>query len=153
STNIFTNEGMQVVELTVTDYLGCKKTLGILVEVMPNTIKVYDDLYTVEELVKDILIDNECAQITNTTSLTGTDFDDVNGIGYFEGEFTDFPIDKGVLLSSGKAKAAEGPETGIQANGGTGWLGDADVDDIIDDIEGPGAPSSRNASIIEFDFV
>jgi hypothetical protein len=39
--------------------------------------------YTVEELVTEILINNECADISNITYSTGTNFDDENGIGYF----------------------------------------------------------------------
>src|SRR5690625_3491595 len=80
----FTSEGIKVITVTVTDANGCTKTFTFHVEVMPNVISVYDDLYTIEELVRDVLIGSDCAQVSNIVGITGTDFGYVNGIGYFE---------------------------------------------------------------------
>ena len=38
-------------------------------------------LYTVEELVTDVLIDSECNQASNITFSTGSNFGSTNGIG------------------------------------------------------------------------
>src|SRR5690625_4008657 len=147
-THTFTSEGFKIITLTVTDEDGCSYSYDFLVEVMPNTIKVYDDLYTVEELVKDVLIGNDCAYVTNVTysdaSMFGQGF---KSIGYFDGNFTTFPINEGLLLSSGKATEAEGPETGTQSFGNNNWPGDNDLQNAL-----PGL-NSRNATIIEFDFI
>ena len=50
--------------------------------IAPN-VTVDQCTYTVEELVTEILINNECADISNITYSTGTNFDDVDGIGFF----------------------------------------------------------------------
>ena len=59
--------------------------------------------YTVEELVTEILINNECADISNITYSTGTNFDDENGIGYFSEISDNFEFSQGIILSSGDA--------------------------------------------------
>ena len=52
------------------------------IPVAPN-VTVDQCTYTVEELVTEILINDECSQISNIEYSTGTNFNDVNGIGYF----------------------------------------------------------------------
>ncbi|MGO2357796.1 choice-of-anchor L domain-containing protein [Mesonia sp.] len=106
--------------------------------------------YTVEELVLDVLVDNPCTQVTNITSSTGTDFGTTNGIGYFNQNGSSFPMEGGVLMSSGDVNDAPGPETDIQSGGGYDWPGDADLENAVPELD---SGDSHNASVIEFDFV
>ena len=103
--------------------------------------------FTVQELVEDILIDSPCADSSNYISGTGTDFGDVNGIGYFNAVGTGFPFAEGVILTTGNAESAEGPNDEILGDGS--WPGDADLAAIL------GIPPGdlNNASFIQFDFV
>ena len=123
-----------------------------------SQIKVDDATYTAEELVKDILINSPCAKVENITSSTGTATGN-NGIGYFTKESSNFPLASGVILSSGKASSAEGPnsESGnptlndgeAGADGIITWKGDVDLENAI----GLAANSTNNATILEFDFI
>ncbi|WP_082333628.1 choice-of-anchor L domain-containing protein [Mangrovimonas sp. TPBH4] len=121
-------------------------TFDICVKPSPGNIISDTEIYTVEELVTDILIANECAQISNITYSTGTDYDSVNGIAYFYTESPGFPFDDGIMLASGDAALASGPNTGTASSGGYTWPGDADLDVVV-------GGNTNNASIIEFDFV
>ncbi len=106
-----------------------------------------DDSQTVEELVIDVLINNACTDITNISSSTGTDFGDVNGIGSFDANGSDFPFKSGVVLSSGNLQNAPGPNFDLNSDGGFGWPGDADLEAFTS------ATNTGNASSIQFDFV
>ncbi len=114
-----------------------------------------DTQYTVTELIEDVLIDvnPNCPQVFNITSSTGIDFpsENANGIGYFEANGSSFPFERGFVMTSGNVMNATGPETGTISDGGfSTWPGDADLENAVP-ILSPG--STKNASIIEFDFV
>ncbi|WP_452222682.1 choice-of-anchor L domain-containing protein, partial [Lacinutrix chionoecetis] len=115
---------------------------------IPPPITTNLSLYTVDELVEDVLVNSPCSTISNVTSSTGTDFGSDNGIAYFEANGSGFPFESGIIMTTGNAANAPGPETGVLSDGGgAGWPGDADLEAVIN--EGP----TNNASIIEFDFV
>ncbi|WP_053990029.1 choice-of-anchor L domain-containing protein [Mangrovimonas sp. TPBH4] len=119
----------------------------ICVKVAPGNIITDQETYTVEELVTDILISNECAQISNITYSTGTDYDSVNGIAYFYTESPGFPFDDGIMLVSGDASLADGPNVSTTASSGSwSWPGDTDLEEFVDG-------NTYNATVIEFDFV
>ncbi len=111
-------------------------------------IVVDDTKFTVEELIKDILINSSCARVENIQSRTGTDFG-FNGIGYFEANGSDFEIDEGIILSTGSATSAMGPNGSepLSEGGGIAWLGDSDLQTITNTSD------LSNATYIEFDFV
>jgi gliding motility-associated-like protein len=152
--NSYAEIGTHTVTLTITGPDGCpSQEFNFTVEIEFNPIIVDEDTYTVTELVEDILIDNPCAQISNITSSTGIDFGDTkNGIAYFDGNNSSFPIDEGLILSTGDAEAAEGPETDNQGSF-SGWPGDSDLLDIAQDIPDVTTFETNDATIIEFDFV
>ncbi len=112
------------------------------------------DTYTVEELVQDVLFDTPCANVSNITYSTGVtaDASQPNGIGYFTGENSTFPILEGLILSTGEALNAPGPAS-IASDGGYTWPGDEDITALIQEVEGNPNMESHNASVIEFDFV
>ncbi|MEJ6749496.1 MAG: choice-of-anchor L domain-containing protein, partial [Flavobacteriales bacterium] len=118
--------------------------------VAPN-VTVDQCTYTVEELVTEILINDECSNISNITFSTGTNFNDVNGIGYFSEISDSFEFSEGLILSSGDANLGTGPNSGSgqggpQDSGGFGWPGDEDLTNLLDG-------NTENASVIEFDFI
>ncbi len=114
-----------------------------------DNVIVDQTTYTVEELVQDILIGGECAQISNITYSTGTNYGEENGIGYFsmDGDGVGFPFDEGIILTSGDASLASGPNTNAISDGTTAWPGDNDLENAV------GISITNNATIIEFDFV
>ncbi|MDG5490679.1 choice-of-anchor L domain-containing protein, partial [Psychroserpens sp. SPM9] len=140
--------GTYQVTFTVTDTnpIGCSFGRVITVIVLGENIVVDQDTYTVEQLVLDVLIDSPCAEISNISWSTGTDFNDDNGIGYFANDGSLFPFTDGLLLTSGDASRARGPNDNALSDGGFGWPGDAELDAEV-------GINSNNATIIQFDFV
>ncbi|TYB76154.1 hypothetical protein ES676_05590, partial [Bizionia saleffrena] len=122
-------------------------TFDLCVYSVPPAIIVDDTTYTVDQLVEDVLINSPCSTVSNITWSTGTDFGDVNGIGYFEANGSSFPFESGIMMTTGNVLDAAGPETGTIAGGTSLWPGDTDLENEIPNV------SSNNASIIEFDFV
>jgi len=147
-TKTFPTMGEYTVTLIVTDDnpLGCSATATIQVYVVGANIVVDTSAFTIEQLVQDVLIDSPCAAVSNITSSTGTNFGSVNGIGYFVNDGTQFPFRDGILLSSGNASEARGPNNNAMSAGGGGWPGDPQLASTVGIV-------SNNASIIEFDFV
>ena len=79
-----------------------------------------------------------------------TDFNSTNGIGYFSGNGISFPFTEGILLTTGNASDASGPEAGTLSSGDNTWPGDQDLADAIPDLD---FSESFNATYIQFDFV
>jgi gliding motility-associated-like protein len=146
----YANPGTYNVTLTVTDPnpTGCSDTVTITVNVLGPYIVVDQTQYTTEELIEDVLVNSPCASVSNITSSTGSDFGSTNGIGYFISDGTSFPFASGIVMTTGNAANAEGPESGTLSDGGGGaWGGDTDLEAAIP------ALNSNNATFIEFDFV
>lgn len=114
-----------------------------------------DNSYTVQELVEDKLIGSSCAQVNNISWKTGAG-ENSNGLGYFEKGASGFPIEKGIILSTGNAFASRGPNTSLMSAGATNpsWAGD---DQLFSYIQGlgidPDLTAHLNATVLEFDFV
>jgi gliding motility-associated-like protein len=125
-------------------------TFDICVFTVPPPIFTSTTLYTVEELVTDVLIDSECNQSFNISSSTGSDFGSTNGIGYFESNGSSWPFENGLIMTSGDIANAVGPESGVISDGDYNWPGDADLEAYI---PGLNAGDTNNASILEFNFV
>ncbi len=106
-----------------------------------------DASLTTQELVQDVLITGSCAETSNFSSLTGTDFGDVNGIGAFDSNGSDFPFSSGVVLYTGDVNLVPGPNLTVESSGGIDWPGDADLEAAT------GLTTTNNASWIQFDFV
>src|SRR5690606_22964195 len=130
--------------------------LAILVFLIVNIgfaqpITVSTTQYTPEQLVTDILINNPCANVSNISWSTGTTHGVTNGtgIGYFENTNPDFDMSAGVILSTGNANLAVGPENSSQGVGA--WPHDQQLTEYLNGVI---TPSNYNdATVLEFDFV
>ena len=113
-------------------------------------ITVSTTSYTVPQLVNNVLINSPCVNATNVTWSTGTNFGSSNGIGFFQNTNPNFPMQSGVVLSTGNALNAVGPNTTILNDGSTSWPGDSSLEATL---AAAGIPmTSKNASVLEFDF-
>ena len=97
----------------------------------PPPISTDTTQYTPAQLVQNVLINSNCAQVSNITYSTGTNFGSTNGIGYFNQNGSTFPFNNGVILTSGSALNAPGPNTTTLSDGSTAWTGDTDLENII----------------------
>ncbi|WP_431133322.1 choice-of-anchor L domain-containing protein [Psychroserpens mesophilus] len=121
-------------------------TFDLCIRPGSGNVLVDQSTYTVTQLVEEVLINSPCAQISNITFSTGTDFGEDNGIGYFSNPDGGFPFEEGLLLTTGDASQAAGPNTNFVSSGSTAWPGDPFLEGLIGE-------DSNNATIVEFDFV
>ena len=113
-------------------------------------VSVSTTSHTVEQLVNNVLINSPCVNATNITSRTGTNFGSSNGIGFFQNTNPNFPMQSGVILSTGNALNAPGPNNSLLNDGSVAWLGDSSLEATL---AAAGIPMiSSNATILEFDF-
>ncbi len=134
-----------------------KKYLLLLLVWLPfaglsQQIVVDNASHTVPQLVNDVLINSSCIEATNITWRTGSNFSSDNGIGYFTNTNPNFPMQSGVILSTGNALRAPGPNTSNLSDGNNdAWIGDTDLENVLANagIE----MQSVNATVLEFDFV
>ena len=116
-------------------------------------ISVNTTTYTIPQLVNTVLINSPCDNATNVTWKTGTNFGSTNGIGFFQNTNPNFPIPAGVILSTGNAANAPGPNNNDAEleDGNAAWTGDPDLEATL---AAAGIPmSSVNATVLEFDFM
>ncbi|PZR21395.1 MAG: hypothetical protein DI539_08130 [Flavobacterium psychrophilum] len=122
---------------------------------IPNSpIVVNPNLYTVDQLVSEVLINSECALVSNVTSSSQANYGGAPSIGYFDANGATFPFSYGVVLATSDAVLAQGPYTGTNTGGGSvGWLGDTDLNDIIVANDPAQVNGTQNATVLEFDFI
>ncbi len=137
-------------------------TFKVCVKVPVTPIAVNTDQYTVEQLVTDVLFNGDCAQVSNVTWSTGTNYpdpdnifgDNPNGIGYFNQNGSGFPFAEGIVMTTGDVLKVPGPNYRGMEQGSAVWLGDTDVYNVMEGMLGaPPFQDNTNASVIEFDFV
>lgn len=116
-----------------------------------QSITVSTDTYTVPQLVSDVLLDSPCLQVTNVSWRTGTNFGSTNGIGYFQNTNPNFPMQSGVVLTTGNVINAAGPNTTMLNNGSNNWPGDSSLEATL--AASGISMQSINATVLEFDFV
>lgn len=109
--------------------------------VTPNTGREVT-IDSTSALVRDILVDNDCANLDNITFSGNTS---AASIGYFNRNNSGFGIDEGIVITTGVAANSPGPHNGTLSDGS--WAGDSDLENVIPDL------TSKDASILEFDFV
>ncbi len=123
----------------------------IAARVFSQSITVDTLTYTVPELVNDVLIHSSCAQASNISWRTGTNFGLPTGIGYFQNTNPGFPMESGVILSTGSAASVVGPNDTLLSSGTPAWLGDTDLESALASYGI--AMQSTNATVLQFDFV
>ncbi len=123
---------------------------AITVNCFSQAITVSTSSYTVPQLVNSVLINSPCVSATNITWKTGSNFASSNGIGYFQNANPNFPMQSGVILSTGDVTHAAGPNTTLLSDGAANWPGDADLESTL--LQSGISMNSVNASILEFDF-
>ncbi|WP_157366600.1 T9SS type B sorting domain-containing protein [Aquimarina agarilytica] len=112
-------------------------------------IKVSEELFTVEELVSDVLINIGCSG-SSVSNIRYTKNRDLKGIGYFTQNGSDFAFERGIILSTGSVLDAEGPNTIFDSEGVDEEVGDRDLENALPTVA---AGSTNDAVFIEFDFV
>ncbi|MFK7059651.1 choice-of-anchor L domain-containing protein [Flavobacterium oreochromis] len=106
---------------------------------------------TSDDLVRNILTQSVCINVSNVKSSTGTNFGSTNGIGYFKNTNPSFPLSEGVILSTGDAIKSIGPNTSRLQDGSDTWPGDNDLRTIFT-TDPAFPPNFVNATKLEFDF-
>jgi hypothetical protein len=121
----------------------------------PSPITVSTTQYTKPKLITDVLINSTCKTVSNISWSTGTTTA-TNGIGYFNRGQSNFPFEDGIVLVTGSAVSAVGPNNTVLSNGGNmfgGGGGDADLSAILAAQTPPQNGTLNNATKLEFDFV
>lgn len=135
--------------------IGMKTKLLYLLLLIPfigisQSITVNTNTYTVPELVSNVLVNSPCLNVNNVNWRTGTNFGSSNGIGYFQNTNPNFPMQSGVILSTGNVMNAVGPNTSMLNDGLNTWPGDADLENTL--ANAGIAMTSTNATVLEFNF-
>lgn len=134
----------------------------ICATIMPQAIVVNDPAdpqtnFTAEELVQEVLVSgSSCVEIELTNLVENPEgVNDINtrSWGYFHNNDGGFPFEEGIILSSGYAVTAEGPNSEPGASDTSlGWAGDPDIKAILDNQYGTNV-DTNNATAFEFTFV
>tara|TARA_R110000823_G_scaffold79592_3_gene181548 strand:+ start:16319 stop:18649 length:2331 start_codon:yes stop_codon:yes gene_type:complete len=113
-----------------------------------QNIQVDPTTYTPQQLVEDILIDSGCISNVQITAATSGNFPDGDkSFGYFSANGSNFPFEKGIVMSTGKLQNVPGPNTTLSDDDAPNWPGDTDLEAALN------ISNTTNATIIEFDFV
>ena len=102
--------------------------MAITVSCFSQAITVSTNTYSVPQLVNTVLINSPCVSAQNITWKTGTNFSSSNGIGFFQNSNPNFPMNSGVILSTGDIMHAAGPNTTFLNDGAANWPGDIDLE-------------------------
>ncbi|RZJ67112.1 MAG: T9SS type B sorting domain-containing protein [Flavobacterium sp.] len=125
-------------------------TVVFSLPVVAQPITVNTNAYSVPQLVNSVLINSPCVQANNITWSTGSNFGSSNGIGYFQNTNPNFPMYAGVVLTTGSAIHAAGPNTSMLSDGSSNWPGDTSLEATL--AQAGITMSSTNATVLEFDF-
>lgn len=112
-----------------------------------------DDTYTAQQLVEDVFIGTQnsgCIEILNAQFTNAYNFGGGQmSYGYFNGGNSDFQMEEGVLLTTGRAISAIGPNNSLLSEGpaGNAWPGDSDLEQAV------GMNNTYNATALEFEFI
>jgi len=146
-------EGNTYYVMVYADYVyGDITSFEVCVATPEPPIAVNDTQYTEEELVTEVLIDSDCAIVSNISWTSGSDFaGNVNSLGYFTQNGSSFPFEDGVILSTGGITEAPGPWPGTATYDTYAWPADDDLADIL--AANGQTAATHNATVLEFDFV
>ncbi|WP_379953225.1 choice-of-anchor L domain-containing protein [Dokdonia sp. R78006] len=114
-----------------------------------------ESAFTAEELIQNVLISgSSCADVSLTNfqeNPGGATDSNQKSWGYFNANGSNFPFQDGIILTSGFARLAEGPNDDGGGNSAGGWNGDTDLQTILDNLYGTVAVTN-DATVFEFTF-
>ena len=91
-----------------------------------QNIQVDSQLFSPQQLIEDILIDSDCISNVVVNNVVGGNFGPTDqSYGYFDATGTNFPLERGIILATGRLQNAEGPNTTLSDDDADGW-GDLD---------------------------
>ncbi len=99
------------------------------------------------ELVQKLFPSNSCMTPTNVRINGHTFSGNKKSFGYFTNTNPAFELSEGIIITSGRADAAVGPNRSILSDGPTSWRGDSDLERAINES------NTFNATSIEFEIV
>ncbi|MDD3771303.1 MAG: choice-of-anchor L domain-containing protein [Weeksellaceae bacterium] len=110
-----------------------------------------ESTYTAEQLLTDVLLDGGLCSSATNFQLKDNPSDQFPSAdrswGFFKRGNSSFPFEQGVILTSGSAKQAEGPDDTVNvSHGGYNWIGDPDAVALV-------GTNTTNATVFEFDFI
>ena len=106
-----------------------------------------DDTYTAQQLVQDVLINSDCANVSNFSASGDTFSGSEKSYAYFTANGSNFPFENGIVLATSRASRTPGPNDNLIDEGSNEWLGDADLEESLE------LNYTVNATVLEFDFV
>lgn len=127
-------------------YLFLLIGLSTFIAVSQN-VQVDSQTYTPQQLIEDILIDSGCIDNVTVTNVVGGDFNNTDqSFGFFDASGSTFPLQSGIVMSTGRLQNVEGPNATLSDDDAPNWSGDNDLETILNE------PNTTNATILEFDF-
>ncbi len=128
-------------------FLAVGKSQSIIV----NGTGMPETNYGAEQLLTDVLLDGGLCSSTSNFQLKDNPLEVFPSLdrswGYFEKGNSDFPFERGIILTTGRATDAEGPsDSGSTGFGNYDWTGDVEATYLA-------GASTNNATVYEFDFV
>lgn len=106
-----------------------------------------DNSIPLQQLIENNLA-NGCVEISNVTSSVNGNIDGITSYGAFQQGGSNFPLNNGIVISTGNASSAGNSINNSELSDGTSnWGTDPDIETFI------GQGSMINATVIEFDFV
>lgn len=112
-----------------------------------------DTNYDADQLIRDIFIGSQnasCITVSNFSSNGWQNYgNNFSSYGYFDKGGSNFELENGIILSSGAAKNAPGPNNTLLDDQDGSWPGDQDLANAL----GDNLSNYLNATSIEFDFV
>ena len=131
----------KIIMLILVLFIGYHKSSG-------QYIHVKND-FTPIQLVKDIFLGSSCIDIDEESiRLTGYNSDNTISYVFFEKGKSNFPLESGILLTTGNLNAAVGPNTTLQSFTNSDWKGDKDLEEALNLTTN----TTYNATILSFDF-
>jgi Secretion system C-terminal sorting domain len=104
-----------------------------------QAITINTSTYTPTQLVTDVFSNANCNLVTNVTSSSG------NGVAYFQNSNPSFPLQSGIVISSGNASQIVGANSNISSTGS--GASDSDMATTL------GVSNFTDASFLSYSFV
>lgn len=123
-------------------YLFCLSIITLCCSTTAKAQLFVDNTYTVPQMVTDFFGASECVTVSNI-AYTGSN----GSVGFFDGVLSNAGLGAGLLITSGTAANAIGPNNSGSQTNSNGTNGDTDLDFLI-----PGY-TTYDAAVLEFDIV